>query len=97
MRENQKQDVVISSFEKLLTDLLKNKDWFETNLRISKVYWTNLDYGFIITVMISIKSDGTIDIVDDQELVRDYVYVNESSSVIRELIKISNTKEILNT
>ena len=47
--------------------------------------------------MISIKSDGTIDIVDDQELVRDYVYVNESSSVIRELIKISITKEILNT
>ena len=47
--------------------------------------------------MISIKSDGTIDIVDDQELVRDYVDVNESSSVIRELIKISITKEILNT
>ena len=82
--------------EILLTDLMKYKNSPHINLRISNVYGANLDYGFIGSLMKSVKSNGTVDIVEDQEVVRDYIYVDDVSRAIQELTMIDITKEILN-
>ena len=82
--------------EIILTDLMKYKNSAHINLRISNVYGANLDYGFIGSLMKSVKSNGTVDIVENQEVVRDYIYVDDVSHAIQELTKIDITKEILN-
>ena len=82
--------------ELMLTDLMKYKNSAHINLRISNVYGPNLDYGFIGSLMKSVKSNGTVDIVEDQEVVRDYIYVDDVSRAIQELTMIDITKEILN-
>lgn len=82
--------------EIMLTDLMKYRNFAHTNLRISNVYGPNLDYGFIGSLMKSIKSGIPIDLVKDQEVVRDYIYVADVSRAIQELIRIDTPKEILN-
>ena len=82
--------------EILLTDLMKYKDSTHINLRISNVYGPNLDYGFISSLIKSVKSNSTVDVVEDQKVVRDYIYVDDVSRAIQELAKIDITKEILN-
>jgi nucleoside-diphosphate-sugar epimerase len=82
--------------ELILADLMKYKNSAHINLRISNVYGANLDYGFIGSLIKSIKSDVTIDLAVDQEVVRDYIYVDDVSLSIQELSRIEATKEILN-
>lgn len=82
--------------EMILTDFMRSKKLLHTNLRISNVYGTNLQYGFISSLIKSLESNSTINLVTDFEIVRDYIFVEDVSRAIGELMKIDTTKDILN-
>jgi hypothetical protein len=98
-QENLELKVELNSkyvLETVLTDLMKDKNLRHTNLRISNVYGENLVYGFIGSLIESIKSNSTIYLVEDQNIVRDYLYVEDLSYAIQELIRSDIPNEILN-
>lgn len=82
--------------EILLTDLMKYKNSSHINLRISNVYGTNLDYGFIGSLMKSISSRLNTELVEDYKVVRDYIYVDDVIHAIQELIGINMKNETFN-
>lgn len=82
--------------EIMLTDTMKYKNSSHLNLRISNVYGADLDYGFIGSLMRAIEGNVTINLIEDLEVVRDYIYVDDVVFAIQELIKINLKKKILN-
>jgi nucleoside-diphosphate-sugar epimerase len=82
--------------ERALFETLKSKDINHTNLRISNVYGENLDYGFVSSLINSIKYKIIPDIYTDTDIMRDYLSVRDLSSAIEELAKINIQEENLN-
>jgi len=74
--------------EKKLSTLMKETNVKHLNLRISNVYGSNLKYGFIGSLLESIKCNTKVNIFQNTNIVRDYVYIKDVVQAVEKLLEI---------
>jgi nucleoside-diphosphate-sugar epimerase len=74
--------------EKKLSNLMKKTNVNHLNLRISNVYGSNLKYGFIGSLLESIKSNTKVNVFQNTKIVRDYVYIQDVVQAVEKLLEI---------
>lgn len=74
--------------EKTLFTLMKDKKVLHSNLRISNVYGSNLNYGFIGSLLDSIKFDTKVNIFKDKNIIRDYVHIEDVVQAVEKILEI---------
>jgi UDP-glucose 4-epimerase len=72
------------------------KNIMHTNLRISNVYGIGIDYGFIGSLFNSLESESEVNIFKDQNIIRDYIHIDDVLFAVNELIEIDNARACLN-
>lgn len=93
-------DVLESNAKVLLEKLLKNlsikKKVLHTDLRISNVYGVDISYGFIGSLFDSIKSGNEIQILQNLNITRDYIHVEDVIYAIKMLLEIDEYRDCIN-
>ena len=82
--------------EKILKKITLKKNIKHTNLRISNVYGIDIDYGFIGSLFNSIKSGSEVHIFKDQNLIRDYIHIDDVLFAVENLLEIDYARDCLN-
>jgi len=82
--------------EELLSVVMNSKLGRNLNLRVSNVYGVGLTYGFIASLLNSIKTGSSVKIFKGNEILRDYISINDVSFAIRCLIDSLPMFEVLN-
>jgi UDP-glucose 4-epimerase len=82
--------------EKILANIMQQKNIYHLNLRISNVYGRGLEYGLVNNVISSFKNNTNIEIFCNTKIVRDYVSSIDVIYAINELIKIETKIDNLN-
>jgi len=82
--------------EKSLRDLSIKKKIFHTDLRISNVYGTGMSYGFIGSLFKSIQSGSKIQILQNMNITRDYIHVEDVIYAIKMLLEIHDYRDRIN-
>ena len=82
--------------EKKLHEIAAAKNLHHTNLRISNVYGLSITYGFIGSLFSAIRDGGNVRVFNDQNLIRDYIYVNDVIYAIEKLLEIKSHDSIIN-
>ena len=82
--------------EKLLKNLSIRKKTMHTDLRISNVYGIDISYGFIGSLFDSIKSGSEIQILQNLNITRDYIHVEDVIYAIKMLLEIDDYPDCIN-
>lgn len=82
--------------ENILKNIALKKNITHTNLRISNVYGIDIDYGFIGSLFNSIKSGSEVHIFKDQNLIRDYIHIDDVLFAVEKLLEIDYARDCLN-
>ena len=82
--------------ENILKKITLEKNIKHTNLRISNVYGIDIDYGFIGSLFNSIKSGSEVHIFKDQNLIRDYIHIDDVLRAVENLLEIDYARDCLN-
>ena len=82
--------------EKSLKNLSIRKKTKHTDLRISNVYGIAIHYGFIGSLFDSIKSGIEIQILQNLNIIRDYIHVEDVIYAIKMLLEIDNYPDCIN-
>jgi hypothetical protein len=82
--------------EKLLKNLSVKKKILHTDLRISNVYGVDISYGFIGSLFDSIKSGNEIQILQNLNITRDYIHVEDVIYAIKMLLEIDEYRDCIN-
>jgi len=82
--------------EKTLFTLMKDKNVMHSNLRISNVYGLNLKYGFIGSLLDSIKFDGKVNIFKNKNIIRDYVHIKDVVQAVEKILEIEMNEVSIN-
>jgi nucleoside-diphosphate-sugar epimerase len=82
--------------EYILKEITIKKGIFHTDLRISNVYGIDISYGFIGSLFNSIKSGNEVGILQDLNITRDYIHVNDVIYAIQMIIEINTHVDCLN-
>ena len=72
--------------ETSLSDLMKSKSTFHTNLRISNIYGPNLNYGFIAALLDAIQNQAFVEIYEGREIVRDYISISDVVFAVSQIL-----------
>ena len=67
-----------------------------TDLRISNVYGIDISYGFIGSLFESIKSGSEIQVLQNLNITRDYIHVEDVIFAIKMLLEIDDYPECIN-
>jgi len=93
-------DTLRDNKKTILEDILKmitlKKNITHTNLRISNVYGIGIDYGFIGSLLNSLKSGSEVNIFEDQSIIRDYIHIDDVLFAVNELLEIDCARDCLN-
>jgi UDP-glucose 4-epimerase len=82
--------------EKNLYTLMKDKKVMHSNLRISNVYGSNLEYGFIGSLLDSIKFETKVNIFQDINIIRDYVHIEDVVQAVEKILEIEMNEVSIN-
>lgn len=82
--------------EKLLKNLSIRKNILHTNLRISNVYGIDITYGFIGSLFNSIKFGSEIQILQNLNITRDYIHIEDVVYAIKMLLEIDDYPDCIN-
>ena len=82
--------------EKSLKNLSVRKKTMHTDLRISNVYGIDISYGFIGSLFESIKSGSEIQVLQNLNITRDYIHVEDVIFAIKMLLEIDDYPECIN-
>lgn len=82
--------------EKSLMNLSVRKKTMHTDLRISNVYGIDISYGFIGSLFDSIKSGSQIQILQNLNITRDYIHVEDVIYAIKMLLEIDDYPDCIN-
>lgn len=82
--------------EKSLRDLSIKKKIFHTDLRISNVYGAGISHGFIGSLFDSIKTGSEILVLENLNITRDYIYVEDVVYAIKTLLEIDDYRACIN-
>jgi len=82
--------------EKMLSELMQNKNIKHTNLRISNVYGRDLNYGLIGNLIDSIKFEKNVNIFQNLNIIRDYIHVDVIVYAVQHLLELETSKDRLN-
>lgn len=82
--------------EKSLKNLSIRNKTMHTNLRISNVYGIGISYGFIGSLFDSIKSGSEIQILQNLNITRDYIHVEDVIYAIKMLLEIDDYPDCIN-
>jgi len=82
--------------EKTLFTLMKDKNVMHSNLRISNVYGLNLKYGFIGSLLDSIKFGGKVNIFKNKNIIRDYVHIKDVVQAVEKILEIEMNEVSIN-
>ena len=82
--------------EKSLKNLFIRKKTMHTDLRISNVYGIDISYGFIGSLFDSIKSGSEIQILQNLNITRDYIHVEDVIYAIKMLLEIDDYPDCIN-
>ena len=82
--------------EKSLKNLSVRKKTMHTDLRISNVYGIDISYGFIGSLFDSIKSGSEIQILQNLNITRDYIHVEDVIYAIKMLLEIDDYPDCIN-
>ena len=82
--------------EKSLKNLSVRKKTMHTDLRISNVYGIGISYGFIGSLFDSIKSGSEIQILQNLNITRDYIHVEDVIYAIKMLLEIDDYPDCIN-
>ncbi len=82
--------------ENYLKKIALKKNIPHINLRISNVYGIDIDYGFIGSLFKAIKTEREVVIFKDQNIIRDYIHVNDVLYAIEKLLEIDHARDCLN-
>ena len=82
--------------EKSLKNLSIRKKTMHTDLRISNVYGIAIHYGFIGSLFDSIKSGSEIQILQNLNIIRDYIHVEDVIYAIKMLLEIDDYPDCIN-
>ena len=82
--------------ENILKNIALKKNVTHTNLRISNVYGIDIDYGFIGSLFNSIKNGSEVHIFKDQNLIRDYIHIDDVLFAVENLLEIDYARDCLN-
>lgn len=82
--------------EYILKEITLKKGLIHTDLRISNVYGIDISYGFIGSLFNSIKSGNEVGILQDLNITRDYIHVNDVIYAIQMIIEINTHVDCLN-
>lgn len=82
--------------EKSLKDLFIKKKIFHTDLRISNVYGAGISQGFIGSLFNSIKTGSEIQVLENLNITRDYIYVEDVVYAIKMLLEIDDYRACIN-
>ena len=82
--------------EKNLHTLMKDKKVMHSNLRISNVYGSNLKYGFIGSLLDSIKFNTKVNIFQDINIIRDYVHIKDVVQAVEKILEIEMNEVSIN-
>jgi nucleoside-diphosphate-sugar epimerase len=93
-------DILHDNKKTILENILKmitlKKNITHTNLRISNVYGIGIDYGFIGSLFNSLKSGSEVNIFKDQNIIRDYIHIDDVIFAVNELLEIDDARACLN-
>jgi nucleoside-diphosphate-sugar epimerase len=84
------------NLESNLVELFKSKEIQHSNLRISNVYGSGLSYGFIASLLSSIKNESPAKLFKQKDIVRDYLSIKDLTFAIENLVKLNNTEVNVN-
>lgn len=79
-----------------LSQLLLNKSIPHLNVRISNAYGSKVTYGFIGELIRSIHTKTPVKIYSETEILRDYIFTNDISSGIADLLTLDFENSIVN-
>ena len=100
MPHTESSDVLHDNKKTILENILKmitlKKNITHTNLRISNVYGIGIDYGFIGSLFNSLKSGSEVNIFKDQNIIRDYIHIDDVIFAVNELLEIDDARACLN-
>lgn len=82
--------------ENVLKAIAFKKKSIHTNLRISNVYGIDISYGFIGSLFNSIKYGNEVGILQNLNITRDYIHVNDVIYAIQMLLEIDANVDCLN-
>jgi len=82
--------------ENILKKITLKKNITHTNLRISNIYGIDIDYGFIGSLFNSIKSESEVHIFKNQNLIRDYIHIDDVLIAVENLLEIDYARDCLN-
>jgi hypothetical protein len=82
--------------ERELLAIFRDKGTSHTNLRISNVYGTGLNHGFIAGLLKSLISQSPANIYNQTQFTRDYISITDLCKAIEELSKLESKLEVLN-
>ena len=84
------------TLENVIEKLLSQEISFHTNLRISNVYGKDISYGFIGSLIESIKHGNEVKIFKNQNITRDYIHVDDVICAVEALIDVNVSNKCLN-
>lgn len=90
-KNNEKYDL-----EHKLTELFISKQIHHCNLRISNVYGSGLSYGFIASLISSIRNANPPIVFKQKDIVRDYLSIKDLIFAIESLVNVNNTEVDIN-
>ncbi len=82
--------------EEKLHTIFRHKGTPHTNLRISNVYGTGLNHGFIASLLKSLINKSPADVYNQTQITRDYISITDLCKAIDELSKHDSNLEVLN-
>jgi len=82
--------------EYILKEITLKKGLIHKDLRISNVYGIDISYGFIGSLFNSIKYGNEVSILQDLNITRDYIHVNDVIYAIQMLLEIDTNVDCLN-
>ena len=82
--------------ENVLNAIAFKKKSIHTNLRISNVYGTDISYGFIGSLFNSIKYGSEVGILQNLNITRDYIHIDDVVYAIKMLLEIDTYRDCIN-
>ena len=102
IKQNESKDNLDSNknekyrLEQVLSSTMRTKNIHHLNLRISNVYGSGLYYGFINSILYSLKNKTNLHIFKDTRIERDYIHITDVIYAIQKLINLDVKVNTLN-
>jgi nucleoside-diphosphate-sugar epimerase len=82
--------------ENTIKNITSKKNIQNINLRISNIYGIDINYGFIGSLFRSIKEMSEVGLLNNLDITRDYIHVDDALYAIEMLLEIDTIKDCIN-